>query len=543
MGKSVYKAVFYHILSPCIESIMPHKKNTTRVFSSFFGILVSFSILTPAVAQDCRVYYEMVTALHSPKPGAFTVWQSEYGVRHEEEVFVSGVALDKGVLALGERSQGKDTPPEQLVLSYFSEHGRLKWSRKYRVEGLHSAVKILQKKDGYLVLANVQKPKALNSLWIGFFDYNGGLVSKKTIKDGRFNLKATNIIEDADGEGWLVSVSASRTFGTGLQESEIKNATIYRLDKNGNETDSRAYILGQKNEILGLSVLKLPNDMRGIIATGYFESDGGKHNGWLLGLGDDLSLVWQKELRRGYLAKLKYIVQPHEKYVYAFGDVKSSNSGFMGAWFAAFDPVQGELFWQRYFHAEHGAYDYEARGLFVNKDGVSSVLMAAHPREDVLDAVKNKVELDGHGDYFARILMLNPRGTIISGDSYFYGDNSYPHALLETQSGSPVVVGHTDVTALTIQDRKLSGEEDAGFKGEPLTEYGSVNLPDAKISKKAQKGLKILKDKMGAQEYINHNDEQKMANDSPEIDPYTRNGWVLVGDRVDTYTDPCKKRN
>ncbi|PCI57137.1 MAG: hypothetical protein COB36_02400 [Alphaproteobacteria bacterium] len=529
--------------------------NNFFISNSFYALLfVSIAIVIPQTskAQQCEAHYEMVTKLYHPDPGSYTVWDSAYGKDQRDEAFVSVVNLEKDVLAVGEMRSAVGGAPS-LMFVHFDHRGRKIREKHHKISGLRGIVKMLRHGDGYLVMANRRKSQARTSLWLGFFDKNLALVSQKTIEDKSFDLLATDIIVSANGQGWVVSVTAESTMGEGKNKTLRKKAFVYLLDKNGNDQFSRGYIMGKDSEILGLTVSKFDGGGIGYIATGYFENNIGKQIAWVLRLHADLSLVWQREYGRGLSAKIKMSAGYRDRYVLVFGDVLPADSNPWGGWLMLLDGDNGQTMWQRYYHGGTGHHDYSAQGMYVSKGGLITLMMMARSKVSVIDMVymddKESLPFDDkiipeNMDY-AHLLTLSPRGVTLSGDSYYYGRGVSISQMIEGHNGGRVMAGYAHVR---VKD-KVEEIVKVVDVNPPLKEKGYINLPDVDLSEKTKEGLAMLKNKLNEQEAHSadnsghHEVEKQKESAMHEIghNVVTRDGWVLIGDMPDTYTDPCRR--
>ena len=529
--------------------------NKFFISNPFYALLfVGIAIVIPQTseAQQCETHYEMVTKLHHPDPGSYTVWDSAYGKDQRDEAFVSVVNLENNVLAVGETRAAVGAAPS-LVFVHFDHRGRKIREKYHKISGLHGVVKMLRHGDGYLVMAHKRKTQAHMMVWLGFFDKDLTLTAQKTIQDESFDLSATDIVASADGQGWTVSVTAESTIGEGKNKTLRKSAFVYLLDKNGNDKASRGYIMGKDSEVLSLSVSKFEDETTGYIATGYFENNIGKQIAWALRLNADLSLVWQREYGRGLSAKLNVAASYRDRYVLVFGDVLPADSNPVGSWLMLLDGNNGETMWQRYYHGETGHHDYSAHGMYVNEDGLITLMMMARSKISVIDAADIEGEeilpfddkiIPENMDY-AHLLTLSPRGVTLSGDSYYYGRGVSVSQMIEGNNGGRVMAGYAHVR---VKD-KIEEVVKVLDINPPLKEKGYINLPDVDLSEKAKEGLAMLKNKLKGQEAHSANNsvhnkvEEGKESAMLEIghNKVTRDGWVLIGDMPDAYTDPCSR--
>ncbi len=527
----------------------------------YVALFSVFSLISEGYAQEepqCDVHYESVTNLIHPKPGSYTIWDSLYGDKSgdaEGQVEFISVLNHKsgGVLALGEEVE-LNKPYPAIMFVHFDKRGRKVWDKYHNIRGLKNIVKMLPNGDGgYVVLANYKKPDEKGALWLGFFDIKGKLKAQRIIRNEKFNLAASDIIQEADGDGWVVPVAQMRQVGGSVDVVVQKNAAVYLLNSKGYELNRRAYILGSNNEISGISAVKYDDGEYGYIATGDFESPSRKRIGWVLRLRDDLSLVWQKEFGRGLSANLKLASDYNDDYVLVFGDVKSAENGNFGNWLMLLDKINGQTLWQRYYSAKSGHHDYSAKSMYVDDGGLITLMLMASskikPAKDAQNGADGSDdEADSVGGFiskvvpeymdYAQVLTISPRGGLIDGDSYYYGQGVSISQIIEGLDGSRVMAGYSRVFAkLELDEGKAAGSDTV-----PLKEDGEINLPKVKLSSKAKDGLALLKGQAhGGAVNVHHESDDKMAMKvkKESAKSIKRNGWVAIGNMVENYKDPC----
>lgn len=495
-------------------------------------ILTSLLFISPwsVLAQECNPPYEMVTRLHKPEPGAYTVWNSVYGEPKYDEEFSSLLSLSGGsVLAVGSRVSVL-TGIGEVVFVTFDRLGRKTEERFFALKGLVEIVKVHKRVGGgYAVLANIRS-EGTEKIWLGFFDGKQKLEENTIFMDDRDQLSATDFIPSVN-LGWVISVSSRRSFGEGRSRVDIENGRIFLVDALGVKIQERSYSPGGNNHISGLSVLKRKGEMLGYIATGYFVNNSGKQIAWSLRLDPNLSLNWQSEYSRGLLAKLKVSYSYLDDYILAFGDVLPANGNSMGTWLALLDADDGRVLWQRYYYGEGDTHMHSANGLFVNDDNLIVVMMKARSLVDRVDTEGPENALLADYVDYAHLLTLSPRGILLGGDTYFFGQGVHIEQLIQDDDGARIMAGYVYMA----EDKKDSGDKKLDQDVLPLNEKGRIFLPDAALSSKAKKGLELLQKKIGAQELSAHN---KLANREGGL---MKKGWVVVGDKLDTYNDPCSK--
>ncbi len=525
------------------STIMPNRSFLTSILSLFNMVMLMFLLccVEKAWAQtgQCETYFETLTRLSPPDPGSYTVWDTLYGEGETRQSFSSALYEDGGVLALGVERASLSSR-DHLLFSYFDRRGREVWSKKHAVKHFDKIVRMIPIDGGAAVLVNRSSEKGKRDVWIGFFNKEAKLLSSHQIADKKFDLTATDIVRHFDG-GWIVSVSASRKMGSGEYEHMEKQAIIYKLDKNGNETFSRAYILGQENEILGIDILSLSDGGHGYIATGYFENGVGKKKAWVLRLADDMSIVWQKEFGRGISAKLNFVSEYNNGRIVVMGEVTaasfSRNGPAVGAWVMMMDLDSGLPVWQRYYMSRDGSYQYNSRDFFVNQDGVISTLLMGYKAKEMSPDLEDLHV--GNSDY-AHVVFLSPQGNTISSDAYYYGGGVDVVRMIEGKDRQAVFVGSALVPAYSTMEKSHRNIKKTKEVNKPLREYGKANLPNADVSDKAKKGLALLQKKIKEQDVSKEDAHTELASTLKQDAGVARRAWIMTGMGIDTYINPCQ---
>ncbi len=516
--------------------------------------VVSILLLLPVQvqAQQCDVIPEMVTKLFHPDFATYTVWSADLGEGQKQERFKTAMPQGDGVLAVGEMVRLKGVAPT-FMISRLDRRGREVWTKYLSLGGLSEVVKVLPygKKDadgeqGFVLLANMSKAGERPYFWIGFFDARGKLFRENSIKDKKFGLAASDIQFSVGGDEIVVSVSAMISVGEGTLKTTRQNSVIYTLDDKGKEISSRAFILGDKSHISSLSVLKSDGGERGYIATGWFENDFGKRNGWLLRLKGNLSMVWQKEFSRGKSAMLSKSIIDKNGYYVAVGGVDPVGDGAKAVWVVSVKPDNGDLIWQRFYYGETGAHDYSPIGLIGGTSVITVAMQSTYAGEKKESSV---VPEDGGGEVdviaddidYVHFLTLNTRGVTLSGDSYMTGYGVNVFDVSPIYNGRILMSGVTRVPAEDIFKKAARSKESAN---PPLQEPSvSVTLPEVNMSDKAKAGLAKLRQNIKKQGH-GGDENSKGANqiiDSAKSIELTDNGWIGIADAPNAYNDPCFK--
>ena len=521
-----------------------------------FVFVISVFPLKSAQSQQCNAPYETITRFDKPEPGAAMVWQTIYN-RHgtvapeRQARFVSSYGAENGdVVVVGEVRQMKNLRPS-LLLVRFDDRGRAQWEKVHSMPNMKGVVKIVPDGEGSAVLINMATPKGYRYFWIGFFDKSGNLKSSQTVKDKSFELQSSNIHPSIDGRGWVLPVSVIRKWGEETNQLQ-KNASIYLLSQDGKKAGMRSYILGLRTELIHVSAHRFQDELKGYIATGYFENDAGKKIAWVMRLNPDLSVVWQREYGRGLSAKLVSAAVNENGDVLVAGDVNSAESEIKGAWLARLDGESGNMEWQRYYASKEQDYSYNVSDVVWHDDGRMSVLLVGEMAEEDKKGEAQKAEEIKSNDkkkYFGHLLTLSPLGLIMSADAFYAGRDSYLSQMVLDQSGRRIFVGDSWQESYAQVKRR---RQDNTSEAVPLREDGEVHLPDVQLSDRTRQGLALLQKKISAQDILKEKQETesqeggtkteekesaKQADESPVL---LQKGWVFVPEMDETYEDPCK---
>lgn len=526
-----------------LNHFFKHRKFTHNASFLALAVLGICGGASFAYAQDCDMPYEMVTRLHHPEPGSFTVWDAVYGEDRRDEKFIS--AINRGeegeVLAVGEVVSLRGARPS-MVFVYFDRRGRKVWDRFVPVNGLREIVKMLPNGDGHVVVANRQVPGKRPSVWVGFFDQDAKLKSAKIVADNNFDLYANDIKPSVAGRGYAIPVRSVKSIGAGEGKKTYETAAIYFLNDKGEEVASRAFILGGDTNISSMGVSYIGAEQPGYFATGSFSNDYNKRIGWILRLNSDGSLVWQKELSRGLLANLTHVRAYGKRYIVAMGDVQGGKEEVRGTWVMMMDVADGDILWQRYYYGERSYYNYSAGDMYVSDDGLIHVMIMARPDGDRLNDYREEKEASSipptipDDMTFAQVLTLSPRGITLSGDVYFYGRGVNVNQMFKSPGGHRVLVGDVFIDPAEYKDEHETIHE-SDSATEPLIETERFDS-----TAEHHKGLTLLQKKLKEQAAEKHGEDaqgQEPKESAESKSMITQNGWVMIGDGPDTYEDSC----
>lgn len=252
----------------------------------------------------------------------------------------------------------------------------------------------------------------------------------------------------------------------------------------------RAYRPGIPNQLAGLS--KLPDG--NYLATGRIRTEDGRQAGWILKLGPDGTIIWQRTYQRGAFAVLGHAASLPFRSVGGFndlivmGDARPLDGDPDAAWVMVMD-ANGEPIWQRYIRRPD--YALSALGLLVEVDGRVTLALNAEGIEGGTEPRRDHV----------RLFTMTGRGVLISDESYIEGIEAEGAVLFRGTNGERGVVG-------TIQS-----------DARPLTPSGQ--LAEA-----------LKKDETAPEN----------APPPPKAEEIQQEGWVFLATALDTYDDPCLKK-
>ncbi|MBI4031053.1 MAG: hypothetical protein HY370_05205 [Proteobacteria bacterium] len=442
----------------------------------------------PAGAQMCSTPFEAIITLHPPQLGVPTVWDAKYSRdgKHEMVQLFSGVPKDGGtVFAVGRTVAQAGFRPLDLVLLEMNRRGRVLNEKFYPLKEAEVPVKmIVLKKGDYLVVSNIRgwSSKERRQVRLSWYSSDGSFRSEKVIDDSDYDYDAAGLVHAADDDGFVLIVHAVNR----SQESD-QHGMLMRFTAGGQQAWSRAYRPGIPNRIEGLS----DAGDGGYVAAGRIKIDDGRNAGWVMKLGYDGTVLWQRIFPRGAGAVLSRAAHAsamsgHEGQGFILlGTSAPLDGGADAAWLMAVDAL-GEPQWQRYFR--HPDFSFSSIGVDRIADGRVTVIVNAK-------AVGGRSHR-GH----VRMLVLSPRGVIIGDEAYIEGVQA------DGKDYVPGWNGERIVTATIESDSRSSGAE---MIGDNFLATKSDDVSGEKTDA-AQKNGGTMSE-----------------------------GWIFVATALDPYDDPC----
>ena len=456
-----------------------------QVISIFLSVFLISA--EPARAQLCETVFETITTLRPPTFGFPTVWDAKYTDLPENMVqFASGVAQDGGtVFVLGRSISKQDYQPQNLILAEINRRGRALKEYKYPIKTAEQPVKLIQLGSDFIALSNILGGTNNDQKWarISWYSDQGVYKREYIIKDGEFDYEGQGLLEASEGNGFIVILKAINR----ADETDM-NGVLLRVDKSGGVLWRRAYRPGIPNMLN--SVVDIGENS--YLATGQIRLDDGRFAGWVMKLGFDGAVHWQRTYPRGKDSTFLHSVWSslwtvEGKGFLLAGQSEPLDDGPASAWIMAIDAL-GEPQWQRYYRRD----DYALSGDWVisEDDGRIILIMKASAMEDNSGAFNH-----------VRMLTLSPRGVMVGDEAYYVGLQATPTDYVPGWNGERILTA-------TITD------DDAG----KLDEDDEIVVIGLAADDESQIG------------------EAKVAKDP------VQKGWVFVATALDPYDDPCLSR-
>ncbi len=307
-------------------------------FLVFFSVIILFSIFVPAI--ECSEI-------------ANVEWSYTFGGAKNEAAYSITKTADGGYVLAGSTSSfGKGASDFWLVKTDSS--GIMKWNRTYGGVADDFASDVIQSGDGFVILGMT------SSFGAGGFDYwfvkvdsNGNLLWNKTY-GGLVDDFGTSVIQTSDGgyalTGW------TNSFGVGGED-----IWLVKTDGSGNMVWNITYGSNYNDEAHGL----VQTGNGGYLIAGDTAFESGNEDAWLLKVGSNGSMLWNRTFGGPALDTFLSIVQLNDSCVALSGYTTSFGSGSNDAWLVKTDSA-GTLQWNKTYG---GPNDDQAYGLINAVDG------------------------------------------------------------------------------------------------------------------------------------------------------------------------------
>lgn len=464
------------------------KTNTMKqlVLTIFFlgGAGLAFAP-TPVKAQSCETIFETITTLFPPSLGFPTVWDASYTSdrRTNTELASSVPADEETIISFGRVNDPETGTPQESFLVHLNQRGRVILYKAFPTTAGEKPVKLLKTDAGFITLSarKTVKKDGTDEALLRWHSPDFEITKEIILHEDGYHYKALNITPALEGDGIIAVLQAHKR-----ENMDERHSLLIRLNDQGEIVWKRFYRPGIPNKIATLTAI----DGDSYIAAGEIQiNNQNLMSGWILKLGRDGTIIWQRSYPRGNGAALDYGI-PHTipgdptGGLIVSGHVTPLDGSPQAAWIMAVDN-NGEPVWQRFYRRDD--YKLSSLGLLAQSDGLIVAPLNA--------TMTNKAEESPTYRSHIRLETLSPRGVAINDESYIEG----------------LRAAGTEIIALPNNQRLITANiEDNTFVS--LTEQEDI---DDLIAAKTEK-------------------------DDADETPQTREkGWILVTPAADPYTDPC----
>lgn len=444
---------------------------------------LSLALPPAAKAQMCDTPYETISTVKLPTYGFPTVWDADYGADNKMVQFAAGIQMDQGTVLVYVRKLEESTnKPLETGLVELNRRGRTLVEQFYPAKEGEEPVALVRlgdKADRFVGVSNFRSGKGniFKHVRLSWYDRQGVYKKDLQISDPAYDYQAESMIKAPDGDGFTTVIHA-----VSRKDPTDQYGVLIRYTAEGKQVWKRAYRPGVNNALHGLAV----TDDKAYLATGKIIMDDGRMAGWILKLGYDGTILWQRTYPRGKFSELRAGAMSPRKtgdktsFFLVSGSAEPSDNKPNAAWVMEVDP-RGEPSWQRYYRRADFAMD--GRAVMSYPDGrIVSVINA------------RKVTDDKNNSDHIRIMTLSPRGNVINDESYLNGLAAYAVQADKSRTSEDIVVVGT-----VLKEQK-----------EDTAQFGPA--------KPVPEGMPPLKE------------------------PPLQEGWVMVTPGLDSYTDPCIRR-
>lgn len=433
-----------------------------------------------ARAQNCETVPEVIETLRQQDLGTFNLWDTIYGARDKREAFG---AMDyslgpENYVVAGVRSASKASE-KSLILAEIDRRGRTIRDREVALDNLDDVVKLITLDDRYAVLANRKDAASgRRSVWIGFYDNEAALQGEAVVRDGKFDLSATDFLVTHDMKSLLVSVNKAPVSG---REQSI--TALYWVNiKSRKVTRDVAYAFGAENTINALDYL----GHNQYIGAGSMRGADNRLMAWIINVNEEGGFVWQKPYPRGLGSRLYDVIHYNDQYAAVTGETMPAvEGGKRAGWIMMVSTDSGDAAWQRYYREAY------------NLTGVALVRQA----DSQISVVMNGWDSGSHeqADY-ARLLTMNGRGVMMHADSFYNGKGAQARGMILGRKNERIVYGDTQMEYRL----ENAAQDDKTMGGEKRSELASLS---------------------GVEKVVR-----------------SREGWIVAASASEVYRDPCVRR-
>lgn len=453
-------------------------------------LLTMFFPLGAAHAQParCEAVYEMIVKPYEPSFGVPSVWDAEYSEDDTMVQFLASVPREGGtVLTYGRTLSEENYRPEETLLLDLNRRGRALITKRQPAKTAELPTDIIALSSGYVTASDIAagRKKELRQVRLSFFNENVDYKKNVIIKDNVFDYESKKLLPVSGGTGFILMLRAKKR-----DDPRDFNSVMMRFAADGRMLWERAFRPGLPNTLFEI----IPIGDKNYLAAGQIETEDGRMAGWILKLGIDGTIYWQRTYPRGASSVLVGAAEvpqgdPNGQRFVLIGNSEPLDRGLSATWVLSINDG-GDPVWQRYFRNDD--YKMEGKALTMSDDGRVIVAMNTEAAGTALEA--------SH----IRLLTLSPRGALIQDESYLSGIEATAHDFDMGWNGERIVTA-------TIRKVPAPPAEDN------IIGSGLFNLQEP-------------------EEFEVKTDE---AGNVIEEDPITK-GWVFVGTALDPYVDPCR---
>lgn len=335
--------------------------------------------ISPAVAQEkkleaqsCTIIDDAIIPLKPPTFGGGVEWRRVVGMEGADQIADMMALADGGVVTVGKSisySQTKGGQPPVFYMTRISANGKLEFDKRTTIKNLQDVVAGAILKDRIVGVTHLVDDKKVATAGINFFDGMGVLKNTYTISDPKLNVVPNDIIVNPDGT--TLTLAATR-----IDRKNENDATtvLYKISAEGKILSEREYMPGVRTKISQLQRLSTGQ----IVAAGRIRAEDGRDAGWLFMVSRQGDLMFQRPYARGSQAQLTRALEDGAGGLYVVGESIPSDGSYRAAWVMHLGS-NGNVIWQRFLN---GKYRYNGTDIVRMKDGRLQILMAGRPISD-----------------------------------------------------------------------------------------------------------------------------------------------------------------
>ncbi len=364
------------------------------VFALAFLWILTF--VGPATAQDkakedpCAINRQVISTLTRPHFGTPAVWEAAYGRPDRLIRLVAGIPDDDGtVFATGLAIDKKILKPVETVIVQVNRRRKPLIEKRIPLRGAEDPYRMAPAGENLAVLSDMD-----GRVRLAFYGMDGAFKSERMFAEPGYMLEAADLA--ADGKGLIALFHASRAKRPGDEYS-----IVARLSEIGTVVWRRTYQPGPDNMLMDI----VPDGGGGYVAAGRIRNEDGRQAGWIMRLGGDGAILWQRSYARGAFALMRGVAVLADGYAVA-GEARPFDGGAGSAWIMKTDG-QGSPVWQRFYRREDSSLG--AFGLASLPDGRIEAALNAR-------AGKGSKDPD-----HIRLLTLSPNGVLLKEQDHLRG--------------------------------------------------------------------------------------------------------------------------